>query len=172
MRLKVLAVTSQVSPTYSGGAETQLRKTVEYVNKCNAGVESKVFDMWADNVEDFDVMHVFNPGNFPYESYTLANYAKRHGLKIAVTPIFYDSMELAREELGPLGAAGWRLMMSLRRLRPPVLLLRRLDPYRFVAGLFELTDSVLPNTREELRRLRYQFPEVESCKQSVIPNGV
>ena len=78
--VKVLFVTNQISFNLYGGAETQIIKTFEYINKLGDGKYSiKLFDMWHDNIEEYDIAHVFKPTSFSFESLAISRYAKKNG---------------------------------------------------------------------------------------------
>ena len=68
---------------YYGGGEVLLDKTAGYLKK--EGVDLKLFDLWHDKVEDFDLVHFFGIGYFNHE---FLKTVKAKGKKLVITPIF------------------------------------------------------------------------------------
>src|SRR3989338_1876460 len=79
----------------AGGGEILLLKTKEYLEK--EGIFVKLFDMWHDKLEDFDIMHIFGAVK---DCLGLMQTARNKGLKIALTPIFFSTLQRALHEYG------------------------------------------------------------------------
>ena len=155
-----------------GGAERQLLETLASLNATQPGVAAKPFDMWHDRIGDFDILHIFNPSTFPLEAIRIARIAAKESVLIAVSPIFYDSKGLVKEERGAIGVLLWTLAVRLRPYTSRLGALTVMDPYRFLEPLLSISDAILPNTSDELIRLRQVFPSISPTKFAVVPNGV
>jgi glycosyltransferase involved in cell wall biosynthesis len=171
MTVNVLFVTPQISMSYFGGAEVQILRTKDYFDKKRPDVHVKLFDMWRDDIKDYDIIHIFNPTGFPFDSLRLARYAKTLGIKVITTPIYFDSDTLLKEDKGAPVAFFWKLF-NLHKLFPFTRnYLQYVDPQRFFEELLRTSDLVLPNTVEELKLLSNRFFEIPPNKYLIIPNG-
>lgn len=164
---KVLFVTHQLAFNKYGGAETQIIKTLKYINTSETNYQAKLFDMWHDNIENYDIIHIFKPTAFPLESLHLLKYAQNTNVKVAVSPIFYypNTEKISKDQI---------IFQSVLKLRKTFLKRKPfsyLDPYRFSEILINNSDIILPNTHEEYNSLN-DFFNLSNDNYSVIPNGV
>lgn len=159
--LNILYVTHDLSFNIGGGAETQILKTRKFLNKKNCNV--KLFDMWTDKIEDYDILHIFNPGNFPVESAKLASLCNDIGVKICVSPIYWFSF---KNSSNIMKAYTYSLKLPLLKE-----LTSSIGTYNYIKELFERSDVIIPNTQEESNLLRSIF-NIKKSKISLVPNGV
>lgn len=165
--VKVLFVTNQISFNLYGGAETQIIKTFEYINKLGDGKYSiKLFDMWHDNIEEYDIVHVFKPTSFSFESLAISRYAKKNGVKVVSSSIFYQN-----EQKNIVFIILNQFLILLRKRFTKVWPLFYFDPFRHAESVFQISDVILPNTKEELRILS-DFFNIDMDKCLIVPNGV
>jgi len=170
--MKVLYVTHQRAVNQFGGAEVQIAKTKEYVNRVSGDVNVKLFDMWNDKIRDFDLVHMFQPAAFPSESLGIAELAAKGGTKVAVSTIFYPLDNMIRGERGLLTSLTWRAYASVTNKLSRFAPFETLEPYGRLGRLLRHTDIILPNTREEAGKLSGLYPWVSNKKTFVVPNGV
>ncbi|MBE3137867.1 MAG: glycosyltransferase family 4 protein [Thermoplasmata archaeon] len=172
MTIKVVLVTHLAANSVRGGAETQILKTMDYVNRLEGTIEAKLFDMWNDRIEDYDIVHIFNPEFFPTESLVISDYAKLNNVSVVTSPITYDSQGYARDRLGTVGLGFWKALVSFRRLSSKSNHLQFLDPFRNMRKILKNSDKILPNTKDEQKRMMEIFPEIPENKFTLVPNGV
>ncbi|MBI4043156.1 MAG: glycosyltransferase family 4 protein [Deltaproteobacteria bacterium] len=86
-----------------GGGEILLLKMKEYLEK--SGVEVKLFDMWADRVEQYDILHVFGSVK---DCLGLVKVARSRGVPVVNTPILWSSWKMAFFSYG-----AWRAKAKL-----------------------------------------------------------
>ena len=172
MTLRVVLVTHQATTSLRGGAETQILKTMEYLNRLDGIVEAKLFDMWNDRIEDYDIVHLFGPELFLSESLVISDYAKLKNVRVVTSPIMYDSQGYARDRLGIVGSGLWKALISFGRLSSRSKHLQFLDPFRNTKKILNNSDKILPNTRDEQKLLMELFPEIPEKKFALVPNGV
>ncbi|WP_175060129.1 glycosyltransferase family 4 protein [Thermococcus sp. 2319x1] len=162
--MKILIVTHQVAFNIYGGAEIQIEKITDGL--AGLGVDVKLFDMWRDKIYDFDILHIFNPTMFPYESYFLTTYAKRSSgqTKVAVSPVFWLPYYVQGVKM-PLILTTGRFLLKLGKLVP------YFGP-SYVKRTLELSDILLTNTSEEGQLVKKLFGLPRNKPLEVIPNGV
>ena len=85
--MKVLFVTSQHSFQVYGGVEVQMLGIRKHLEQ--NGVKVKLFNLFEDNIADFDIVHLWRPLGNPLDSTILSNTAKKMGVKIVVSPIYW-----------------------------------------------------------------------------------
>jgi glycosyltransferase involved in cell wall biosynthesis len=169
--LKVLFVTHQASFNMYGGAETQMMKTLEHINKSKSGhYKIKLFDMWTDAIENYDIMHIFKPTAFPSESYLLSEYAKTNGVKVVVSPIYYFQYTPQNLQEKVITSIKKNVILS-RKYFLKSKVTSYLDPYKYSEKVLKNSDAILPNTQEELDLLIKVF-NIPHEKCHIIPNGV
>lgn len=142
-----------------GGGEILLLKTKEYLQR--EGVAVKLFDMWHDALEDFDILHVVSSVKF---CLGLIQTAKNKGIKVVITPVFFSTFQRAWYEYGGLK----RKVGACLRHSAKVLF-----PY-FPSGrrkMLLLADALIPNSQSETDQLARLFA-IEKTKMHVIPNCV
>lgn len=169
--IKVLFVANQMSFNLYGGAETQMIKTFEYINKLSDGKYSiKLFDMWHDDIEECDIVHVFKPTSFSFESLAISKYAKKNGIKVVSSSIFYyDENQNEQKDIVLIILS--KLLIRFRKRFMKFWPFFYFDPFRHAEAVFNLSDVILPNTKEELRILS-SFLNIDTSKCLIVPNGV
>lgn len=156
-KIKVALFTYPSAFQNVGGGEILLLKTKEYLEK--EGVHCKLFDMWNDKLDDFDILHVF--GTVKY-CLGLMQTAKNKKIKIVIDPVFFSTFQRAFHESGglqrKLDACARHLVKVIFPLFPSS---RR--------KMMVIADAVLPNSYVELRQLERLFGIPEE-KMHVVPN--
>jgi glycosyltransferase involved in cell wall biosynthesis len=84
-KTKVLFYTDPVALQIFGGAEIQMSKTKEHLEKINADLLIKYFNPFEDKFDDYDILHVFHTRS---ECLSACKLAKKKGLKVVLTPIY------------------------------------------------------------------------------------
>jgi glycosyltransferase involved in cell wall biosynthesis len=142
-----------------GGGEILLLKTKEYLEK--EGIYCKLFDMWNDRLDSFDILHVIGAVK---DSLGLMVTAKNKGLKIILDPVFFSTFQRALHEHG---SPQRKIEASARHLA------KILFPF-FPSSrrkMMMLADAVIPNSRVEAGQLARLF-RIPKDKMYVIPNCV
>lgn len=142
-----------------GGGEIFLIKLKEYLEQ--RGIEVKLFDMWNDKIENFDILHIFCSVK---DCLGVVKVAKMRGIKVVITPVFWSTWK--------------RALFSYGSFRERMLLLLRHSTKFFFPSfpsdrreLLILSDVVSPNSEMEKDQVRRLFSIPES-KIKVIFNGV
>jgi glycosyltransferase involved in cell wall biosynthesis len=156
-----------------GGAEIQLLKTREYINRSDCGVDVTLFDMWRHTIDEYDIIHFFKPKTFPTECASLLQLAKQKNVKTAISPIHFVSSQSIKG-LSPnfSHAALHRTFFEVRKLIFKRGYLKKLNPALTYESILSLSDIILPNTRASLDYLLGSYPNITREKCTVIPNGV
>jgi glycosyltransferase involved in cell wall biosynthesis len=156
-----------------GGAEIQLLKTREYINKLDCDVDVTLFDMWRHTIDEYDIIHFFNPKTFSTECASLLQLAKQKNVKTAISPIHFVSSQTIKG-LNPsfLNAALKRTFFELRKLIFKRGYLKKLNPELNYELVLSRSDIILPNTRDSLDYLLGSYPNIAKDRCTVIPNGV
>ncbi|MDP3791503.1 MAG: glycosyltransferase [Candidatus Omnitrophota bacterium] len=142
-----------------GGGEILLLKTREYLEK--EGIYCKLFDMWNDKLDDFDILHVIGAVK---DCLGLMKTAKNKGVKIVLDPVFFSTFQRALYEQGSMKS---KMISCVRHLT------KVLFPY-FPSGrrrMLLLADALVPNSYIEKRQLERLFL-IDGKKMHVIPNCV
>jgi glycosyltransferase involved in cell wall biosynthesis len=92
-KIKVLYYTSPYAFQLFGGAEVQMLKTKEYLEKMNDNVSVKFFDAYKDKLDEYDILHVFM---MRLDTLPLCKLAKTRGLKIVLSSIYWPVTETFR----------------------------------------------------------------------------
>lgn len=156
-----------------GGAEIQLLKTREYINKSDCDVDVTLFNMWRHTIDEYDIIHFFKPKTFPTECASLLRLAKEKNVKTAISPIHFVSSQ-SIEELSPTfsDAARRRTLFELRKRIFKRGYLQELNPEKTYELILGLSDIILPNTRDSLDFLLDSYHNIAKDRCTVIPNGV
>jgi len=142
-----------------GGGEILLLKTKEYLEK--EGLDCKLFDMWNDKLDDFDILHIFSTVKC---CLGLMQTAKNKRIKIVIDPIFFSTFQRAFREHGGLGG---KMGASLRHLTKVIF------PH-FPSSrrkMMLLADAIIPNSYIELKQIKRLFG-IPKDKMHVVPNCV
>ncbi|MCE7698458.1 MAG: glycosyltransferase [Methanobacterium paludis] len=171
--IKVIFTTHQTGFNICGGAEIQMIKTMESLNKLyNDQIKVNLFDPWHDNMDDYDVIHIFNPMAFPCEALRIAQYSKEKGLKVIISSIYYSY--LPKEEKSILKNIFDHFINILSRFKLYISTFKSfeyLDRYKDVEKAFLEADKILPNTVVELGGLLNKFSKVPKDKYELVPNA-
>jgi Glycosyltransferase len=141
-----------------GGGETQLLKTKESLERL--GVSVKLFDQWNDRLSDYDILHIFGSVK---DSLGLIDVAKKSGLKVCVSSIFWTDI---RRFMGELGVKNQILSLAHHVAKKTL-------PY-FPSGrrsVFNMADLILPNSESEAAQIKKYFA-IRRDKFCIVPNGV
>jgi glycosyltransferase involved in cell wall biosynthesis len=120
-----------------GGGEILLLKTKEFLEK--SGISVTLFNQWEHKLKDFDILHVFGSVK---DCLGLMQAAKRAGVKVVLSPIFWSTFNRALNEYGtPLE----KTQMVLKHLAKVVF------PFMPSARrkMFLLADALVPNSVAE-----------------------
>jgi glycosyltransferase involved in cell wall biosynthesis len=171
--MRVLYATDQAACHAYGGAEIQLLKTREYINRLDCDVHVTLFDMWRHTIDEYDIIHFFKPKTFPTECAALLQLAKQKNVKTAISPIHFVSSQSIKG-LSPTfsHAALARTFFELRKLIFRRGYLKKLNPELTYESILRLSDIILPNTRDSLDYLLSSYPNIAKDRCTVIPNGV
>ncbi len=142
-----------------GGGEILLLKTKEHLEKL--GVYAKLFDIWKDKLEDFDILHIF--GGVRY-CLGLMQTARNKGLKIILTPVFFSTFQRALYEYGSIKT---KLNACLRHLTKVVFPSFPSDRRQMLL----LADAIIPNSGVEQKQLARLFG-IDKERMHIIPNCV
>jgi len=157
----------------NGGAEIQIANTMRSLNSIDASCHTKAFNPWEDRIQDFDIMHIFNPLSFPTESLTMARFAIENKVRVAVSPIYFQSDEMRMDlQSKRLHGSLWKSAILFRPLIVRNKLLQYLDPYHDFSRLLEIADAILPNTEAEMNSLKSHFKHIGDSQLELVPNGV
>jgi glycosyltransferase involved in cell wall biosynthesis len=143
-----------------GGAEIQLFKTKEHIERIG-GCKIKLFDMFNDRLNQYDILHVFY---MQPDSLLLSQTAKRLGVKFVLSPVYWRDRAKIIDVIGP--SALTRIYYNVKSFRFPTF--RQLFPYK---DFLELADIILPNSKMEADMLSRDF-KIGGGKFCVVPNGV
>ena len=145
-----------------GGAQIQLLKTKEYLEKIEVNVKN--FDMYHDKIENFEVFHNFEMNR---DTYMLYSQAKEQGIKIALSSIYWvhTNMLLSEDKLKSIGKL---ISEKLAFWQSPLNPFFRLYPY---TSFLEMADIILPNSKMEAEHISKRF-KIDIKKFHVVPNGV
>ncbi len=143
-----------------GGAEIQLLKTKEYLDK-TGGCNVKLFDIFKDRINQYDILHNF----LMWDScLPLARIAKGAGIKFVLTPIWIPPNYGLRQKLNLSTLERFYTNIRQRGYNTS----RDWYPYK---EFLELADIVLPSSQMEASLLS-KYYKIPSNKFRIIPNGV
>jgi glycosyltransferase involved in cell wall biosynthesis len=159
--IKVLYFTHLSAFNIFGGAEIQMLKTKKYLEK--RGCFIKLFDVFCDKLDDYDILHIFQMRS---DVLSLFNLARHKGLKTVLSPIWWESPPLSGffAKIGLVALA--RSYLNWKTYK--ILTSRELYPFK---DFLEHADIILPNSRMEVELLIQDF-RVDRKKFWVVPNGV
>lgn len=73
---------NSVNQNKCGGVQVRINQLTKYMKQRN--VEVKLFNKWKDNVEDYDILHLFKANQ---ENYNLMMCAKKRGVPVVISSI-------------------------------------------------------------------------------------
>ncbi|MFA5500373.1 MAG: glycosyltransferase [Candidatus Omnitrophota bacterium] len=142
-----------------GGGEILLLKTKEYLEK--EGIQCKLFDIWNDKLENFDILHVIGAVK---DCLGLMATAKNKGVKVVLDPVFFSTFQRAFHEDGGIRRKTEACLRHLVKIAIPYFPSAR-------RKMMLISDAVIPNSQIELKQLKKLFGISEE-KMFVIPNCV
>ncbi len=168
--MKVWFVTNQLSYSFYGGGDVQFTKTFEELKR--RGLEVKLFTPY-DKIQrkDVDIIHIFGPTRFPFESSNIAAYAKKLGIKVACSTIFW--IPFPEGLLSRLPYMRGFDALSIKSAKLAISAGNRIPLYGLMSlrHLFHDADVLLPNTSAEGLLLQQLF-DIPKRKVRIIPNAV
>jgi glycosyltransferase involved in cell wall biosynthesis len=168
--VKVLYYTDPAAFQLFGGAEIQMLKTKEYLMEMNDNVLVKLFDVFSDKLDEYDILHVFN---MRVDCLPIFKLAKTKKLKVVLSPIYWSELGSARARV--LGTrksiietiSEARIFFSnLLTYNYPTV--KTLYPFK---DFLEVADIILPNSHIEASVLSSEF-KIAANKFLVVPNAV
>jgi glycosyltransferase involved in cell wall biosynthesis len=164
-RIRVLYYTDPTAFQIFGGAEIQMLKTKEYLEKMNDNVFVKFFDVFNDKLDEYDILHIFQMRS---DCLSLCKLAKIKGLKIVLSSIYWPETET------------WRYTSMIERMLSKVRIFysnfkdynyptfKTLYPYK---DFLEAADVVVPTSRIEAGVLSKEF-RINPSRFFPVPVGV
>jgi glycosyltransferase involved in cell wall biosynthesis len=163
--IRVLYYTDPTAFQIFGGAEIQMLKTKEYLDKMNDNIFVKFFDFFKDELDEYNILHIFQ---MRPECLSLCRLAKIKGLKIVLSPIYWPESET------------WKYASIIEKMLSKIrifysnfkgynyLTFKKLYPYK---DFLEAADIVVPNSRIEAEVLSKEF-RINPSKFFPVPVGV
>ena len=142
-----------------GGGEILLLKTKEYLEK--EGVYCKLFDIWNDKLDNFDILHVFGAIK---DCMGLMQTARNKGVKVVLVPIFFSTLQRTLYEHGGLKRKAAACLRHIAKAAFPFLPSGR-------RSTMLAADAIIPNSYAELKQIERLFG-IDRKKMHVIPNCV
>jgi len=158
---RVLFNTSKGSFKSPGGGEIQLLKTREGLEALGFKIKVLEEENYKVDFSEFDIFHNFN---IHRDNYDILLKAKKQGLKIAISTIYWPSLR---------HAAKWNKGIRKKARAVAAEAVNRLDLAGIskVSKIIRMADLLLPNSMAEAAALERIF-SVNSDKIFVVPNGV
>lgn len=161
-KIKVLYYTDPTAFQIFGGAENQMLKTKEYLESIDNKVDVKLFDVFSDKLDGYDMLHVFNMRSNCLSIFKLAKIKK---LKVVLSPIHWPNIETNKSVFEIIGRV--RLFFSnLLLYNYPTI--KQLYPFK---DFLEVADVILPNSQMEASVLSSEY-RIPSGKFLAVPNAV
>jgi len=166
--IKVLYYTDPTAFQIFGGAEIHMLKTKEYLEKMNNHVSVKLFDMFKDKLDEYNILHIFQMRR---DCLSICKLAKIKKLKIAITTFYegwHPQFEAWKYSSLPLKTASKirTYYSNLKSYNYPTF--EELYPYK---DFLEVGDIILPSSRIEARFLSNKF-RINPRKFFPVPVGV
>ena len=128
-----------------GGGEILLLKTKEALE--HKGVEIKLFNQWEDKLKDFDILHVFGSERY---CLGLVRTARAFGVKIALSPVFWSTMQRALYEYGSISKKAEKVLKHMAKVICPVFPSDK-------RKMHLMADVILPNSIQEADQVARLF---------------
>jgi glycosyltransferase involved in cell wall biosynthesis len=159
--VRVLYYTDPTAFQIFGGAEIQMMKTKHHLQKTSRDVSVKLFDIFEDKLDDYDILHVFHMRS---ECLSICKLAKNKGLKIVLSSIYWPETE------APLS-----LIAILGRIRNLYYNIHEYNYLTFSAlypnkDFLDLADVIVPTSKLEASLLS-KFFRIDSAKFFPVPVG-
>ncbi len=172
-----------------GGDTIQIEKTKEAIEKLDKNIQIDIVtDMWPKNIEEYDLVHLFNL-DWICETYGQLIWAKKHGKKVILSAIHHSESEvktyedLARYDIRRIYnalIASQSLRDEFKNLYRSLFNLKKLEPTlgQLLRGIrneqkyiLENADLVLVQTKIEADEIDKDF-DVKLTKYHNVVNGV
>ena len=142
-----------------GGGEILLLKTKQYLER--EDVHVKLFDMWSDKLNQFDLLHIFGSVK---DCLPIIQDAQKLGIKIVLSTICWYSWRAA----WGIYSDPYQRFLSLERHAA-----KTFFPFfpSMRKTMMQLSDLLCPNSETEADQLKRYF-QIPEEKIRVIPNGV
>jgi glycosyltransferase involved in cell wall biosynthesis len=140
-----------------GGAEVQINHTKKLLEK-NYNLTIKLYNLWVDKIDQYQLLHIFNPCSFPIESNYLVNYSLANKVKVVISPIFWEYFKNA-------------FIYYIYKTYLNYFAYLSNNSYYYLKKTFEVSDIILPNTEAEKNYLKKYF-SISHDRFLTIPNGV
>lgn len=145
-----------IAGTVSGGVNTQIEKTAEYLEQLNHKVT--FFNQWEKyDWEQFDIVHIFRADSTNLE---LAQWLHNNQIPFVVSPIFFSLHKPSKIKKAIQFTELCRKILS--GITSDLLIKK---------DICHLSSQVLPNTQDEANLICASM-KLNSDKTSVIPNGI
>jgi len=163
--IKVLYFTDPVAFQLFGGAEVQMLKTKEYLEKMYDNVCVKFFEFFRDKLDDYDILHIFQ---IRYECLSLCRLAKKRGLKVVLSSIYWPETE------------EWKYSSIIEKILSKMrIFYTNYKNYNYATfkalyptkDFLDLADLVVPTSRSEAVLLSREF-KINPSKFFPVPVGV
>ncbi|MCJ7635237.1 glycosyltransferase [Candidatus Bathyarchaeota archaeon] len=170
--MNVLYYTYPTAFNLFGGGEIQLLKTKEWIEKTQKNCHVKLFDIFSDKLDQYDILHNFTMNG---DCLSLCKMAKSKGIKIAISPIYYSSKPVAQGYLGfdeKLKSYTKDLLSHLKFFYENLAMYRyptfkAMNPSK---QFLDLADIILPNSEMEASLLSSRF-RIDPEKFHVVHNA-
>ena len=160
--VRVLYYTDPTAFQVFGGAEIQMIKTKEHLEKISSAVSVKLFNLFEDKLDDYDILHVFHMRS---ECLSICRLAKKRGLKIVLSPIYWPQEENSSNFIAVLS---WIRNLHHNFNEYNYFTPRTLHPYK---DFLDLADVIVPTSKLEAYLLSKLF-KIDSAKFLPVPVGV
>jgi len=162
--MKIAYFTYPSAFNFFGGGEIQLLKTKEYIEKVRRNYYVKLFDIFQDKLEQFDILHNFS---ISPDCLSLCGMAKLKGVKVALSPIYWKPSNMEKQKaLGKKIIQIKNFYENLTGYR--LFTFQALRPYK---EFLELSSIILPNSEMEASLISTTF-RIKREKFHIVPNGV
>lgn len=137
-----------VKQNKAGGVQTRIKKFLKYSNN---DLNLKLFDKWNDNIEEYDILHIFK---LDVENYKFIKLAKNKNIPVVISSVIPDEN---------------KFKIFLNRLICRVLPIH--TGYWFMGKMLKDADKIVAQTKKEKEFIIKNY-KVDSEKIAIIPNGV
>ena len=138
------------------------------LQKNHVGV--KMFNRSMDSIDEFDIIHIFNPFYFPVEALNIIRFARSHNIRVVTTPIFWFSMKYYQDNYPIRERIFIKLFYALRGLFFKSGVLEG-HHYCYMKRILDESDIVLTNTWAEAH-LAKNFFYVSHDKFDILPIAI
>lgn len=161
--IKILYCTDLTAFQVFGGAEIQMTKTKEYIEKTSDQFYVKLFNIFEDRLDEYDIIHIFNLRS---ECLSICRLAEKKKLKIVLSPIWWPEPGKKYKSIIEIVGKMRVFFQNLIDYNYPTT--KFLYPYK---DFLEAAHIILPNSRLETEILSKRF-KTNPGKFFVVPNAV